>query len=93
MKDRLYFMLIAGLSLFSTRSATDGHSPNVAFGFLVIPLLPGGCPNLLDAAINTLESIVDVKVRDIAIGVDMGQFIPVCRHRAWRSVSGWHMWR
>jgi hypothetical protein len=53
--------------------ASDRCGVHVSFGFLVIPLLIGGPPNLFLTAVPASERFVDVKFRQPPIGVDVIQ--------------------
>lgn len=62
-------------SLFLLRGATimtlNRSGINVSLGLLVIPLLVSGLPNLSLAALATSKRLVEIKLRQTPVGVDV----------------------
>jgi hypothetical protein len=65
----------------------------MALGFFVIPLLLGSGPYLLFSAVAAGERVVDVKFRDVAVGVDVFQLRSVGTHSSGRRFTGRHVGR
>src|SRR6266446_9052354 len=82
-RSSVMFVLILCLPRFATIVTSNRRRIHVGFRFLVIPLLIGSLPDFFLAAIATAKRLVDVKLRQPPIGVDVVQFRLVSSQRGW----------
>jgi hypothetical protein len=75
---------IINISLFLLCRATimtlNGFGINVPFGLLVIPLLVPGLPNLPLTAVATSERLIEIKLRQTPVRVNVRELAVVSRY-------------
>lgn len=78
-------LMAALLAPLAAGPATDRHRPEMAFCFLVVPLLLFRGPGLRRAAVEADKRVIPVPAGQIAVGVDLGELAGIRKHgtRRW----------